>query len=286
MTQFDSIYGAVDPAQREGLRSFRQQNEQHHLQSEGTDWSYYKLGDGQIPLLWLVGGIKVADVAWNYYPYLSNTCNIIAPDYPPLHTMEALADGLKAILDAEKIAVVNLLGGSFGGMLAQIFIRRYPERTNKIILSTTSFPNAASIQNYVMARNVVHAITDDDLLAEGAQTQMLRTIDPSEDEVTYYKAFLHELYTQRLDRTDIVSTYNCLINFHQQTFKPDDVELTPDQMLIISAGQDKTFDSSMVQMLHALYPQAMHHVFEDSGHSLAGTYRERYFDLIRSFLQN
>jgi len=50
------------------------------------------------------------------------------------YTFQLLAQNTKAILDALKIAKVNVLGHSMGGMLATRFALMYPEHTEKLIL--------------------------------------------------------------------------------------------------------------------------------------------------------
>jgi len=51
-----------------------------------------------------------------------------------------LPNGLRAILDAEQAGCVTILGASFGGSVAQVFVRRYPERVGELILSNTGVP--------------------------------------------------------------------------------------------------------------------------------------------------
>ncbi len=49
-----------------------------------------------------------------------------------------LADALAALLDARGLARVHLVGHSIGGMIAQVFCARYPERLESLVLSATS----------------------------------------------------------------------------------------------------------------------------------------------------
>jgi pimeloyl-ACP methyl ester carboxylesterase len=54
--------------------------------------------------------------------------------------LDELAAGVAAVLDAEKIADCAVLGGSFGGAVAQVVVRRFPGRVRSLILSNTGVP--------------------------------------------------------------------------------------------------------------------------------------------------
>lgn len=53
-------------------------------------------------------------------------------------TFPALADSLRAALDARGLDRVTLVGHSMGGMLAQEFVARFPERVAKLVLYGTT----------------------------------------------------------------------------------------------------------------------------------------------------
>lgn len=57
------------------------------------------------------------------------------PDEP--YTMEIFADDVAAVLDAENIDKCIIVGASMGGMIAQEFFHRYPDRVEKLILCCT-----------------------------------------------------------------------------------------------------------------------------------------------------
>jgi 3-oxoadipate enol-lactonase len=66
---------------------------------------------------------------------------------PGPYTMAGLADWLARLLDARGLARVALVGGSMGGVVAQHFALRYPDRVLRLLLvatgATTAEPAAA-----------------------------------------------------------------------------------------------------------------------------------------------
>jgi pimeloyl-ACP methyl ester carboxylesterase len=70
----------------------------------------------------------------------------LAPDLPGFgasagapgpYTMAALADSVARLLDARGLSRVALIGGSMGGVVAQQFVLRYPERVTRLLLVAT-----------------------------------------------------------------------------------------------------------------------------------------------------
>ena len=58
------------------------------------------------------------------------------PDYP--YTMEMFADDIKGLMDYLQIKSTHLIGRSLGGMIAQNFVLKYPQRVKKLVLIATN----------------------------------------------------------------------------------------------------------------------------------------------------
>ncbi len=103
-------------------------------------------GQGGIPLMLLHGMGSTADIWLPQLHALSGRRQVVAwtaPGYgnsPPLAKLDwpALADALAAMLDALGIPRAHILGHSMGGMVAQEFHHRHPQRVQSLILSATS----------------------------------------------------------------------------------------------------------------------------------------------------
>jgi len=100
----------------------------------GVAWKYRICGAGARALLMLPGGELVNDMGFDLIAALAPRFRIVYPAYPRVPSLDDLADGIAAILDAENIARVSVLGASFGGAVAQCLIRRNPDRIERLIL--------------------------------------------------------------------------------------------------------------------------------------------------------
>jgi pimeloyl-ACP methyl ester carboxylesterase len=273
---FDELYKDVPDVQKNALKAFREQNPPKQL----NGWSYLSAGQGTETILWLVGGLKKADAAFQTIPLMADTFRIIAPNYPALSSMDALADGLATILEAETIESAYVLSGSFGGMLGQVFLRTYPAKVKKLVLSTTTAPDSAHIERYQQLYGIASAAPEE-MLRELAPSQMFGTIAPPAHEADFYRAYLKELYTQRLNKADILSTYEAIIDYMKHDFSVWE----GDNLLILKSDNDATFGEAEQEKLIALYPNAATHTFTGAGHSPSSTQREAYFAKVREFFR-
>jgi pimeloyl-ACP methyl ester carboxylesterase len=271
---FDELYKDVPDSQKNALKAFRGQNPLKEL----NGWNYISAGQGAETILWLVGGLKKADAAFQTIPLMADNFRIIAPDYPALSSMDALADGLAEILEAENIESAHVLSGSFGGMLGQVFLRRYPSKVKKLVLSTTTAPDTVQIERYQQLYGMASAAPEE-MLRELAPSQMFGTIAPPAHEADFYRAYLKELYGERLNKADILSTYEAIIDYMKRDFSVWE----SDNLLILKSDNDATFGEAEQAKLIALYPNAQTHTFTGAGHSPSSTQREAYFAKVREF---
>jgi len=112
----------------------------------GIDISYLRSGDGS-PLVMLHGIGGNATQFQHQFDDLAGDWTLIAWDAPGYGgsgdpgsewLMADYAAALAGLLDSLDLDRVTLLGQSWGGVLAQTFIGRYPERVQALVLSDTS----------------------------------------------------------------------------------------------------------------------------------------------------
>lgn len=88
-------------------------------------------------MLWLSGGLRRAAIGSAFLEKLAASHTVIAPDYAPVLTVAEFMAAFDAILQAESVESVALVGQSYGGMLAQAYLAHRPEAIVSIVLSST-----------------------------------------------------------------------------------------------------------------------------------------------------
>jgi pimeloyl-ACP methyl ester carboxylesterase len=108
----------------------------------GHDWHYREAGSSDnAAVLLLPGALGRSETGFEYIAALAPHLHVIAPGYPAsTRTMTELADGAAALLEARGIRQAHVIGGSFGGLVAQALLGRHPQKVKRIVLSDTSPP--------------------------------------------------------------------------------------------------------------------------------------------------
>lgn len=101
-----------------------------------VEWRYYRLGAGT-PVLWLTGGLRRAALGFAFLERLAAHHTVIAPDYPPVRSIEQFMVGFDNILQIERVDTFALVGESYGGMLAQAYLAHRPKDVDKLVLSSS-----------------------------------------------------------------------------------------------------------------------------------------------------
>jgi pimeloyl-ACP methyl ester carboxylesterase len=277
----------VTDAQQASLRQFYATHPSKHLRVGTADWTYLTGGQGSEALLILPGGTRAGYPFW-IMPDFESDYRVIMPVYPPVSTLAEMVAGLAAILDAEALQRVHVLGSSLGGVVAQCLARRYPERVDRLILANTGGPDPAGIPNWRLRHAMLGRLPAGlvQTLFRQQVLRDLRAVPPAE-------LPLLRAYTTTLIRRTPPAWYRhafaLLIDFaeHYQVAPGERVAAAEWQhrVLILDSDRDHYYPRAKQEALHALYPQAQVHTFQAEGHLVALTRRQAYVSVIRQFLR-
>ena len=131
--------------------------------SAGTRIYWTEQGHGE-PLL-LVMGLGYTHEMWHRTaPVLSKQFRTILfdnrgvgqSDVPPgPYAIASMADDAAAVLDAAGVERAHVFGISMGGMIAQEFALRHPQRVNKLVLGCTACGGPRAVRAASMVNNVL-----------------------------------------------------------------------------------------------------------------------------------
>lgn len=116
-----------------------------YVDSRGCQLYYQVQGEGE-PLV-LIMGLGGHSQSWALQTrFLAQRYQVITPDNRGAglsdkpegpYSMAQFADDLAAVLDAAGVDSAHVLGASMGGLIAQEFYHRYPQRVRSLILTCT-----------------------------------------------------------------------------------------------------------------------------------------------------
>jgi len=251
----------------------------------GIKISYEIQGEGD-PVI-LVHGFGVKKEVWMcQYGPLSEKFKVIRfdnrgageSDHPDeLFTMEMLAGDIRGLMDALNLEKAHVVAWSLGGMFAQHFAIKYPERLNKLVLINT-LPNwpggdEAGIKMYVDSQLAsIKAYQEDPINAffERAPMGYSRKFKKEMQEDTrkkFHGLFSVEDYVQMKTTNiptpkDIENQANAL-KYHDVI---DKLHLIKSETLIITADKDRQTPMSRNQLIHEKIPNSKLVVIAGAGH--------------------
>lgn len=236
-------------------------------------WHYVVAGTPSAPpLLLLAGALGRAAFAFEQIELLSRECLVLAPDYPAVTSLDELTSGLLALLDTEGARRAHVVGGSFGGFMAQALLAQAPERVASLVLSHTGAPDG---RRHRVAW--IEAIPGTVLrwLLRARLGRTLRSADP------FWQAHFERVVAS-LSRADIVSRVRLQAAFGAMPTTPPG---WAGPVLLLTAGDDPFLGSTAQEALAARFPGAKRHSFTGTGHAAAILQPEAYASVILDFVR-
>ena len=260
------------------LSAFRSSYSRVELGHGSDSWRYWRGGAPGDAVLWLTGALGVGEFAFLHALRIGAAFRVLVPDYPPVSALNRVSDGLAALLDAERLGAVHVVGGSFGGMVAQHFVRRFPERVRSLVLSHTTAPHPSYLRAGLM-RAVSLLVPE-----RPYRALVSRRLRGSFLAADPFWAGYFDSTLEGLTKADLVSRVTLASEFLQSHLRPTDLEGWPGRVLIMSGDDDSLMPPASHAALRRLYPTASAHTFSGLGHSAAILQPEEYVEVIRQYL--
>lgn len=270
------------------FRQYRQFLATHpfrYVDVAGTRWPYIVGGSGESALVLLPGAPGRAEASFEYVLAFEREYTVISVGYPAeVTTVEACLRGLASITEAEGFGRAHMVGGSYSGLLAQRFVRQYPGKVDRLVLSDTGVPRpgrAGKYRRYVWLLRVLPMPVVRALWRVGAYLY-LRDMAPASR--PFWRAYFAQV-RRSITRRECISRLQAWVDFDSGSrFSPGDLATWPGEVLILEAERDTTFPAWERQALRKLYPTAEVRVFTGGGHASSLDRRDEYIAAIRAFL--
>ncbi len=268
-----SFYTHVPAEKMQALAHFRERLHYEQALIAGQTWDYLLAGNGTETILMLPGVGGDADTLFRYIAGFGEYFQVIAPNVPPtIQRLEDVAAGLHALLAIEKIRRVHVFGMSFGGALAQLFVRRFPQVVDDVVITHTALPDPQSAARIQMQRwffRLSPAFVLRDALRRTFQQAIQRAIIPQIDptERAFWQAYFAEFYAVRFRKAALLTRVRLLHEYYAMPpFPNTDLQYWKGRVLIIESDQDEVIDEGQRGALKALYPAAYVQTLEQYGH--------------------
>lgn len=236
---------------------------------QGQEVRYEDQGNGSCIVL-LHGYLETGKIWSGFAERLSRKFRVIVPDLPghghsgtwgKVHTMEELAGAVKAVLEAEKIEKILLVGHSMGGYVTMAFADLHPEALHGYVL----FHSTCFADSEDKKRNRQREIS---LVLCGKKCQIVNVNIPkgfANENVERLKDEVEEARNIALENPDegIVAMLNGMMQ------RPDRTRVLQDKslpLLLIGGMKDNYIPVEVFENLVSLAPHARVLRLSGSGH--------------------
>lgn len=269
---------------RRRLEAFRRTHPYKEIQVAGKAWRYIIGGQGERVVLLLPGSL-VPDLFFVPIEALEHDSRVIVPAYAAVPTMRELVAGVAAILDAEGIERVDLIGSSFGGYIAQCFVRAYPARVDRLILAETGVRHFVSWAPSIWLLARLMSILPTRVVRFLMWRLWSTLFTPSASQRAFWRELMREILTTQLTKASFVSETEILADFSARYhFRSGDLAAWPGEILILESERDEAYSPATRARTRSVYPQAQVHTIRDATHSAIATHTEEYIRTMRAFL--
>jgi pimeloyl-ACP methyl ester carboxylesterase len=284
----DEVNTEIDSSipEMEQLERFRAAHPAQRHTHQGVVWEYIDAGSGVETILILPGLLGVAEMSFQQVSALEETYRVIVPGYPAsIKTIAGLVEGIGSILDAAGVQRVHVLGGSYGGLLAQRLVRRFPERVDRLILSHTGVPEpqrAGRNRRLVFMLRLLPMSWLRKMVGQAAR----KSLEEAPQVIPFWEAYTDEVLGHTT-KADLLARYQVAADFDATSvFSPQDLKDWPGKIMLLEGDNDPVADEVDRRALKDLYPRAASHTFQGSGHIASIAKIDEYIGVIKNFLSS
>jgi pimeloyl-ACP methyl ester carboxylesterase len=280
------LYEKVPAEELRKFRVFCDSYPYRSIRYRGIEWPYLASPGGGDPILILSGALTHPDISWNSIAHFGEKYRAIVPAYPAVRTMDELCGGIAAVLQHEGIGRAHVMGGSYGGFVGQVFVRRFPAVTRSLVLSHTAAPDPTGIESTrrtLKALSLLPTFALRSLL--GRMLGKLMPADTSSPAMLLMLAQFREIMNHHLTKADFLAIMDRTLDFYDRAWTAQDLAGWNGRILLALGEDDPASPVRVRTALQTLYPRAELRLFKGSGHATSVTDQAEYQAAIDGFLQ-
>ncbi|MEM8504390.1 MAG: alpha/beta hydrolase [Cyanobacteria bacterium P01_D01_bin.1] len=282
-TSADAISRDVSSNRMNELLQFRATHPIKHQSIDGVEWSYTLSGTGTETILVLSGILGRADTQYRMVINFEEDYRVLSISYPLYEEIGALVDGLIKLLDREGIQRVHFVGTSLGTSIGHVLVRRYPDRINRMVLSTFGLCDDKKL------RQIKQLIGFLRLLPYWAIKKYFKLGSPkilkglNESEKQFQRAYLNDLLD--IDKQMMMSQYRLLLDMFENPSYDINQPIDNSSIFIMQSQDDENWNHNEQSAFRQTYPNARIQLFEEGGHLREIRDENKHIAIVRHFLE-
>src|SRR3989440_4332949 len=256
----------------------------------GVEWRYATGGRGEQTVLLFHGAVGGAETMRSLAAALGDEYRTVAPTIADVRTLDEVCDAVSVILDREHVGRAHVFGGSFGGMVAQAFLRRRWRQVENLILLGAALPDplagARTERTMRMMRLLPFRLTRALLKAEILKQLSAPAPPDVAGRVSQLRERLADYFDNRLTKETLLARVALGVDFNRnEVYNSDGHAEWAGRALIVESGDDPAVTPEERRRLREAYPRAMVCTFTGSGDMIPLLRLEELAEVVRAFLK-
>ena len=260
------------------------------LNINGVEWEYEAAGRGREAMLLFHGAVGGAETMSALAEGFADEFRTIAPTVADVSTLDEVCDAASAILDREHVARAHVFGGSFGGLVAQAFLKRRPAQVETLTLLSTGAPDRKTGTRTARMSKVMRLIPFPltRALLKLEMSRHLNTPVPPDTaaRVAESRRRLEDYFDRKLTKRTLLSRVALGLDFNLgESYAPEDYSSWPGRVLIIESDSDPSIPEAVRRRLRETYPRAVVCTFTGAGQMIPLLQPEALTEVVKAFVK-
>ena len=247
----------------EKLKAFEAAHTCAYLTVDGASFRYVLSGqDVGKTLVLLNGGMNTLEMCMDYVEPLSNACRVLLFDYPlELRTNQALVAGMHTFFAKLGVRSPIFIGASDSGMVAQIYVQRYPGETGGLVLISTGGMDESTLKGlkrkYRLAPLMLWYIKHcnyEKLKPTLIKAGMSHILTESAEEIAYAQDMFETIFKDYTQEKDVHISGLLADLMHQKPVTAEDFAALEGKTLLILPDQDffsGKMQEDLIRLMHS-----------------------------------
>lgn len=259
---------------------------------DGAHYRYILEGnDNGKTLVFLNGGMNTLEMWMDYVDGMSDSCRVLLFDYPQeLRTNQELVTGMRAFFRKLGIEKPIFVGASDGGMVAQIYVQKYPGETGGLVLIATGGMDADTLKSlkkkYFLAPLMLWYMKHcnyEKLKPTLIKSGMSHIRDESAEEIAYAQDMFETIFKDFKQEKDVHISGLLADLMKQKPVTEADFAALEGKILLILPSQDFFSEKMQKDLIKLMHEPQISYV---SGSHLSSVLKaDDYIRTIREFLK-
>lgn len=277
---------------KEDFRNYNQQHHYRHFQWKSGDFRYILSGKHYKPPMLFLNGLDMQEMWLHYMINFERDHRVLMIEYPTsCTTVNDLLDGIAALMKKLHIEKPIVVGASDGGLLAQLYVRRFSDNISTLILMTTVTLDSKYVED-TKKENAALFLTAMKLIPYAMLRKvMLKKVytyfnDETAAEQAYGRSFLEFIAGDPRYKSKFIHAVKVLYDGTKQgLFRSEEFSAVQDKILILHPEKDIFIKEDQEKLSALLTPVGARVVYMTGGHLSFVCEPENYIKAIRGFLE-